>query len=52
VAASPAPPLRAPGQPDPAGGPAREAARRRRWRSRDPHGDSACQRRVAERVVS
>jgi hypothetical protein len=30
----------------------REAARWRRCRSRFPHGDSACQRRVPERVVS
>ena len=31
---------------------AREEARARRCRSRFPHGDSACQRRVPERVVS
>lgn len=27
-------------------------ARRRRWRSLQPHGSSACQRWVRERVVS
>jgi len=36
----------------PVGGLAREDVRWRRCRSRFPHGDSACQRRVPERVVS
>jgi hypothetical protein len=40
------------GQLLPVGRLAREAVRWRRCRSRFPHGDSACQRRVPERVVS